>query len=66
MSKPFCKVAPESVEVALLGGKESAVHVGVHEVRQVLVAAWAETWESVMAWMINKSARVVERKRPGS
>ena len=35
MSKPFDEVAPDSVEVALLGWKESAVHVGVQKSAEV-------------------------------
>ena len=34
MSKPFDEVAPGSVEVALLGGKQSAVHVGIQNRRR--------------------------------
>ena len=35
MSEPFDRIAPEGVEVALLGRKESAVHVGVQEAADV-------------------------------
>ena len=35
MSKPFDEVSPKRVEVALLGRKESAVHVCIQEATEV-------------------------------
>ena len=35
MSKPFDQALAKRVEIAMFGGKESAVHVGVQELTEV-------------------------------